>query len=239
MASAALHDLRQFQRLGERRGGRLVRHHMDTGPQRRACDREMGVVWRHYGDEVDAIRPLRLLAQHRFIVGIGAVNVDAIRFPGLPGRSGITGEGPGDQPDIAVQFGSPAIIPLQAQIKDDWADNLIGAQYLEMPKGSQTRVRLTVRSLDPQEKVYILLKAKELEQDVPLGLPEEMLVTGDQPLEMNFSFDNPESRKAFSFHLLGYGVGAIEVSDFTVITEDPGQPESLDDIPDEAIVHSS
>ena len=137
------------------------------------------------------------------------------------------------------QFGSPAIIPLQAQIKDDWADNLIGAQYLEMPKGSQTRVRLTVRSVDPQEKVYILLKAKELEQDVPLGLPQEMLVTGDQPLEMNFSFDNPESRKAFSFHLLGYGVGAVEVSDFTVITEDPGQPESLDDIPDEAIVHSS
>ena len=108
-----------------------------------------------------------------------------------------------------------------------------------MPKGSQTRVRLTVRSVDPQEKVYILLKAKELEQDVPLGLPQEMLVTGDQPLEMNFSFDNPESRKAFSFHLLGYGVGAVEVSDFTVITEDPGQPESLDDIPDEAIVHSS
>lgn len=125
------------------------------------------------------------------------------------------------------QFGSSAIIPLQTAIKDDWADNLIGAQYLEMPKGSLTRVRLTVRSVDPQQDAYILLKAKEREQDVPLGLPAEMIVTADQPLEMHFSFDNPQPRKAFSFHLLGYGLGAVEVSDFSVITELPGQ----DDLP--------
>lgn len=141
--------------------------------------------------------------------------------------------------NLRYQFGSPAIIPLQAQIRDDWADNLIGAQYLEMPKGSHTRVRFTVRSADPQQNAYILLKGKELEQDVPLGLPEEMLVTPDQPLEMDFSFANPESRKAFSFHLLGYGLGAVEVSDFTVITETaetpalPEEPEELD------IAHSS
>lgn len=137
------------------------------------------------------------------------------------------------------QFGSPAMIPLKAQIKDDWADNLIGAQYLEMPKGSHTRVRLTVRSVDPQQNAYILLKAKELEQDVPLGLPAEMIVTADQPLEMDFSFDNPQPRKAFSFHLLGYGLGAVEVSDFSVITELPGQKESTEDVPDDNIVQST
>jgi hypothetical protein len=54
-----------------------------------------------------------------------------------------------------------------------------------------------------------------------------MIVTADQPLEMHFSFDNPQPRKAFSFHLLGYGLGAVEVSDFSVITELPGQ----DDLP--------
>lgn len=137
------------------------------------------------------------------------------------------------------QFGSPAIIPLQAQIKDDWADNLIGAQYLEMPEGSQTRVRLTVRSVDPQQKAYILLKAKELEQDVQLGLPAEMVVTADQPLEMDFSFDNPQSRKAFSFHLLGYGLGAVEVSDFSVITELPEALEVLDENPVDSGAQSS
>ena len=137
------------------------------------------------------------------------------------------------------QFGSPAIIPLQAQIKDDWADNLIGAQYLEMPKGSQTRVRLTVRSLDPQQNAYILLKAKELEQDVPLGLPAEMVVTADQPLEMDFSFDNPQPRKAFSFHLLGYGLGAVEVSDFSVITELLEAPEALEESQVDNVAKSS
>lgn len=137
------------------------------------------------------------------------------------------------------QFGSPAIIPLQAQIKDDWADNLIGAQYLEMPKGSQTRVRLTVRSLDPRQDAYILLKAKELEQDVPLGLPAEMVVTADQPLEMDFSFDNPQPRKAFSFHLLGYGLGAVEVSDFSVITELLEAPEALEESQVDNVAKSS
>ncbi|TKJ74498.1 sulfatase [Pseudomonas sp. CFBP13508] len=137
------------------------------------------------------------------------------------------------------QFGSNNIIPLQAQIKDDWADNLIGAQYLEMPKGSHTRVRLTVRSVDPQQAAYIQLKAKEFEQDVQLGLPAEMVATADQPLEMDFSFENPQPRKAFSFHLLGYGNGAVEVSDFSVITELPGQDDILDEVPEDDTAQSS
>lgn len=137
------------------------------------------------------------------------------------------------------QFGSNNVIPLQAQIKDDWADNLIGAQYLEMPKGSHTRVRLTVRSVDPQQAAYIQLKAKEFEQDVQLGLPTEMVATADQPLQMDFSFDNPQQRKAFSFHLLGYGLGAVEVTDFSVITELPGQEDPLDALPEDETVQSS
>ncbi len=127
------------------------------------------------------------------------------------------------------QFGSPAIIRLKAQVKDDWTDNLIGAQYLELPKGSLTRVRLTVRAAGPKQKAYILLKAKEFEQDVPLDIPARMLVTPEKPLQMDFTLHNPESRKAFSFHLLGYGRGAIEVSDFTVITESAERQEAIDE----------
>jgi hypothetical protein len=108
-----------------------------------------------------------------------------------------------------------------------------------MPKGSHTRVRLTVRSVDPHQNAYIQLKTKELEQDVQLGLPSEMLVTVDQPLEMDFSFSNPQSRKAFSFHLLGYGSGAVEVSDFSVITELPGQEESPTETLDDDVAESS
>lgn len=126
------------------------------------------------------------------------------------------------------QFGSADQIPLPAQITNDWTDNLIGAQYLEMPKGSQTRVSLTIRALGPDNAAYISLKAKEFEQDVAIDLPTEVAVTPEQPLVMNIRFDNPQPRKAFSFHLLGHGVGAIEISDFSVVTELPEQTEPSD-----------
>ena len=140
--------------------------------------------------------------------------------------------------NLRYQFGGPAPIRLRKHIQDDWADNLIGAQYLEMPGGSRTRVRIKVRSLDPRHVAYIQLKAKQLEQDVPLGLPAEVQVTTDQPLEMDFRFDNPTDRKAFSFHLLGYGGGQVEVSDFSVITALPGDEEAAEELGDEPIAHS-
>jgi len=141
--------------------------------------------------------------------------------------------------NLRYQFGGPSAIPLQARIRDDWADNLIGAQYLEMPEGSHTRVRVKVRALDRQHVAYIQLKAKELEQDVPLGLPEEIRVTADEPLEMEFGFDNPTVRKAFSFHLLGYGGGEVEISDFSVITALPGEEEAIDELSDGHVAQSS
>jgi hypothetical protein len=66
-----------------------------------------------------------------------------------------------------------------------------------------------------------------------------MVATAEQPLEMNFSFDNPQERKAFSFHLLGYGLGAVEVTDFSVITELPGQDDLLDEMPEDDAAQSS
>lgn len=141
--------------------------------------------------------------------------------------------------NLRYQFGGPSPIQLQARIRDDWADNLIGAQYLEMPGGSRTRVRVKVRALDPQHAAYIQLKAKELEQDVPLGLPDEIRVTAAEPLEMEFGFDNPTQRKAFSFHLLGYGAGEVEVSDFSVITALPGEEETAEEGSDGHIAQSS
>nr|WP_225778076.1 LTA synthase family protein [Pseudomonas sp. Marseille-Q3773] len=140
--------------------------------------------------------------------------------------------------NLRYQFGGPSPIRLRKRIHDDWADNLIGAQYLEMPEGSHTRVRVKVRSLDPKRAAYIQLKAKQLEQDVPLGLPEEMKVTADAPLEMEFGFDNPTPRKAFSFHLLGYGGGQVEVSDFSVITALPGEDDVTEEMADGHIAHS-
>lgn len=64
-------------------------------------------------------------------------------------------------------------------------------------------------------------------------------MTADQPLEMEFDFDNPTVRKAFSFHLLGYGGGEVEVSDFSVITAMPGEEETEEELADGHIAQSS
>lgn len=141
--------------------------------------------------------------------------------------------------NLSYQFGGPTAIQLQAHIPNDWADNLIGAQYLEMPQGSHTRVKVKVRALDRQHAAYIQLKAKEREQDVQLGLPEAIEVTADKPLEIEFGFDNPIKRNAFSFHLLGYGDGKVEVSDFSVITALPGEDAALEEMNDGQVAQSS
>ncbi|MBJ9973816.1 LTA synthase family protein [Pseudomonas sp. S75] len=141
--------------------------------------------------------------------------------------------------NLRYQFGGPTAIALRQAIRDDWADNLIGAQYLEMPEGSHTRVRVKVRALDTAHGAHLQLKAKQQEQDVPLGLPDEILVTADRPLELEFGFDNPQQRKAFSFHLLGYGAGEVEVSDFSVITALPGEDEALEDGPNDSDIAQS
>lgn len=141
--------------------------------------------------------------------------------------------------NLRYQFGGPSPIALAERINNDWTDNLIGAQYLEMPEGTRTRVRLKVRALDPRHVAYIQLKTKEMEQEVQLGFHEEMRVTADEPLEMQFDFDNPTVRKAFSFHLLGYGDGEVEISDFSVITTLPDEPETVEELADGHLAQSS
>nr|WP_314872849.1 sulfatase-like hydrolase/transferase [uncultured Pseudomonas sp.] len=132
--------------------------------------------------------------------------------------------------NLRYQFGGSGRIALGKQVDNDWTDNLIGAQYLEMSEGSRTRIRLEVRALDPAHVAHLQLKAKEFEQDVQVGLPEQMVATADEPMVLEFDFDNPNVRKAFSFHLLGYGEGEIEISDFSVITAMPGEDDNPDEL---------
>jgi len=132
--------------------------------------------------------------------------------------------------NLRYQFGGTNRIALGKHADNDWTDNLIGAQYLEMPEGSRTRIRLEVRALDPAHVAHLQLKAKEFEQDVQVGLPEQMVATADEPMVLEFDFYNPSVRKAFSFHLLGYGEGEIEISDFSVITAMPGEEDKLDEL---------
>lgn len=118
------------------------------------------------------------------------------------------------------QFANRTPIKLKTAAGDDWADNLVGAQYLELPKGSRTTVSLKIRAVRmDRHGARLQLKTKEYDRDVAVPLPELPLLKLGQPLAVSFAFDNLAARKAFSFHLLGQGRGAIEITDFRVISE--------------------
>lgn len=125
-------------------------------------------------------------------------------------------DGQGNQ---LLQFASNERIRLRTTPGDDWADNLIGAQYLELPKGTQTTVTLKINALKMADSGATLrLKTKEFDRDVLINIPEIPLLKEGQPLELSFAFDNLDTRRAFSFHLVGEGKGAIEITDFSVET---------------------
>ncbi len=124
------------------------------------------------------------------------------------------------QVEQRYQFANGQQIALQPTAGDDWADNLVGAQYLELPKGSQTTVNLKVRAVHMDAKgAKLQLKTKEYDREVILPLPELPLLTLGQPIALSFTFNNLDTRKAFSFHLLGQGRGSIEITDFSVVSE--------------------
>jgi phosphoglycerol transferase MdoB-like AlkP superfamily enzyme len=115
------------------------------------------------------------------------------------------------------QFANTQPIMLKPGASDDWADNLVGAQYLTLGKDTQTTVTLKIRALSTDKQgARLYLKTKEYDRDVTLPIPDLPLLTADKPVEVSFSFDNPTARKAFSFHLLGQGQGVIEIVDFSV-----------------------
>lgn len=127
------------------------------------------------------------------------------------------------------QFASNERISLKALATDDWADNLIGAQYLELPQGTHTKVTLTIRAVRmAKQGAKLLLKTKEFDRDVAGLIPQLPDLKPGQTLNVSFGFDNLETRKAFSFHLLGEGRGAIEITDFSVVTEPLLPPDLLD-----------
>jgi hypothetical protein len=131
----------------------------------------------------------------------------------------------GGQIGQRYQFANRQRIDLKVQSRDDWADNLIGAQYLEMPKGTRTRVTLKIEAVRlDRQGASLRLMTKEFDRDNSLAIPTLPALKRGESIELSFDFDNPETRKAFSFHLLGEGRGAIRISDFSVVTE-PLPPE--------------
>ncbi|MDX1297993.1 MAG: LTA synthase family protein [Pseudomonas sp.] len=154
------------------------------------------------------------------------------RFTGKPAhlisqRAGLLDQSlSSGQAEQHYQFANKQPITLKPSVSDDWADNLVGAQYLTLGKGTQTTVTLKIRALSMDKQgARLHLKTKEYDRDVALPIPALPLLTRDKPVEISFTFDNPAARKAFSFHLVGQGRGAIEIVDFSV-SSTPQAPEA-------------
>ncbi|MNG12361.1 hypothetical protein D3C84_959700 [compost metagenome] len=96
-----------------------------------------------------------------------------------------------------------------------------------MPEGTRTRVTLKIEAVRlDRQGASLHLKTKEFDRDVQLAIPALPPLQRGKVVELSFDFDNPKTRKAFSFHLLGEGRGAIRISDFSVVTE-PLPPELI------------
>ena len=118
-----------------------------------------------------------------------------------------------------LQFASGEIRNLPEKIRDEWADNLVGAQYLDFPANSKVHVSIRIKAVQAQQDgLQLKLSLRQWEQPV-LDIPftDFPLLHAGEETTLEFDFENPEARMAFSFHLTGEGIqSAIQIDEFNV-----------------------
>lgn len=106
-----------------------------------------------------------------------------------------------------LQFAGGEMRKLPEKVKNEWTDNLIGAQYLDFPAKSTIHVDIRLRAVAvQQEGVQLKLTLRQFEKEVTtIDYPSFPLLHSGEESHIEFDFDNPEARQAFSFHLVGEG----------------------------------
>jgi hypothetical protein len=106
-----------------------------------------------------------------------------------------------------LQFADGQIRKLPEKIKSEWTDNLIGAQYLDFPPKSTVHVDIRLKAVAVQEEgVQLKLTLRVFEKEVTtIDYPPFPLLRTGEESHIEFDFENPEARQAFSFHLVGEG----------------------------------
>lgn len=106
-----------------------------------------------------------------------------------------------------LQFADGEIRKLPEKIKNEWTDNLIGAQYLDFPPKSTVHVDIRLKAVAVQEEgVQLKLTLRQFEKEVTtIDYPPFPLLRTGEESHIEFDFENPEARQAFSFHLVGEG----------------------------------
>ena len=126
-----------------------------------------------------------------------------------------------------LQFATGELRALPETITNEWADNLVGAQYLDFP--ANTRVEVSIRATvtkaqPPGVHLKLLVKQWEYTQN-DLPLPVFPVLEQGKEGRVVFTFDNHQARKYFSFHLLGTGKNSeIRLDEFKVTIGPLGAP---------------
>ncbi len=106
-----------------------------------------------------------------------------------------------------LQFAAGEIRKLPEKINNEWTDNLIGAQYLDFPENSRVHVDIRLKAVRaPEEGVQMKLTLRQFEKEVTdIDYPPFPLLRAGEEGHIQFDFQNPQARQAFSFHLVGEG----------------------------------
>ncbi len=118
-----------------------------------------------------------------------------------------------------MRFANGDIRELPEKQAHEWIDNVIGAQYLDFPKGSRVHVSIRLKAPpDNASDVQMKLTLRAWEKEVG-GIrydPFPLLKPGESTA-LDFDFENERQRQSFSFHLFGAGVKSrIQIDEFTV-----------------------
>ncbi len=108
---------------------------------------------------------------------------------------------------LVLQFAGGEIRKLPEKVKNEWTDNLIGAQYLDFPAKSTVHVDIRLKAMTVQhEGVQLKLTLRQFEKEVTtIDYPPFPLLHSGEESHIEFAFNNTEARQAFSFHLVGEG----------------------------------
>jgi len=118
-----------------------------------------------------------------------------------------------------LQFGHGEIRALPEKIRNEWADNLVGAQYLDFPKDASVDVDIRIKAVTAApEGIQLKLVMRQFEYEVGgIDHPPFPVLKAGEECTVRFSFGNPEARKSFSFHLVGEGANSsIQLQKFEV-----------------------
>ena len=112
-----------------------------------------------------------------------------------------------------------SIRELPEKIRNEWADNLVGAQYLDFPKNSNVDVDIRIKAVTAAPAgIQLKLVMRQFEHEVGgIEHPPFPILKQGEECNIHFSFANPEARKSFSFHLVGEGPNSsIQLQKFEV-----------------------